>query len=57
MSYHEYDADVVSDNSSDLGGGESKPPFSLKQTEFSLQQFAKWVGKANYSAFNMWKKV
>jgi hypothetical protein len=40
MSHHEYDADVVSDNSSDLGGAESKPPFSLKQTEFSLQQFA-----------------
>jgi hypothetical protein len=56
ISYDEYDADDVSDDSSDLGGAEGKPPVSLKQTEFSLKQFAKRMGQANYSAFNKWKK-
>jgi hypothetical protein len=55
--YDEYDADDESDNSPDLGGTEGKPPLSLKQTEFSLKQFAKRMGQANHSAFNMWKKV
>ena len=55
-SYDEYDADVESDDSSDLGGAQGKPPVSLKQTEFSLKQFAKRMGQANYSAFNKWKK-
>ena len=57
MSYNEYDAADESDDSSDLGGAEGKPPISLKQTEFSLKQFAKRMGWANYSAFNKWKKV
>jgi len=57
MSYDVYDADDESDDSSHLGGEEGKPPISLKQTEFSLKQFAKRMGQANYSAFNKWKKV
>jgi hypothetical protein len=57
LSYDEYDAAEESDDSSDLGGAEGKPPISLKQTEFSLKQFAKRMGQANYSAFNKWKKV
>jgi hypothetical protein len=56
ISYHEYDADDKSDDSSDLGRAEGKSPVSLKQTEFSLKQFAKRMGQANYSAFNKWKK-
>jgi hypothetical protein len=56
ISYKEYDGDDESDDSSDLGGVEGKPPVSLKQTEFSLKQFAKWRSQANYRAFNMWKK-
>ena len=51
------DADDESNNSSDLGGAEGKPPVSLKQTEFSLKQFTKRMGQANYSEFNKWKKV
>jgi len=57
MSYNEYDAADESNDSSDLGGAEGKPPISLKQTEFSLKQFAKTMGQANYRAFNKWKKV
>jgi hypothetical protein len=52
MSYDEYDAAEESDNSSDLGSAEGKPPISLKQIEFSLKQFAKRIGQANYSVFN-----
>ena len=55
MSYNEYDAADESDDLSDLGGVECKPPISLKQTQFSLKQFAKRMGQANYSAFNKWK--
>ena len=57
ISYDEYDADDERDDSSNLGGAEGKPPVSLKQTEFSLKQFAKRIGQANYSAFNKRKKV
>jgi len=57
ISYDKYDADDGSDDSSDLRGAEGKPPVSLKQTEFSLKQFANRMGQANYSAFNKWKKV
>jgi len=57
ISYDEYDADEECDDSSNLGGAEGKPPVSLKQTKFSLKQFAKRMGQANYSAFNKWKKV
>ena len=32
VSYDEYDADDESEDSSDLGGAEGKPPVSLKQT-------------------------
>ena len=56
-SYDEFDADAESDDSSDLGGAEGKAPISLKQTEFSLKQFAKRMGQPNFSAFNKWKKV
>jgi len=55
MSYNEYDAADESDDLLDLGGVECKPPISLKQTQFSLKQFAKRMGQANYSAFNKWK--
>jgi len=57
LSYGEYDADDKSDDSSDLGSAEGKSIVSLKQTAFSLKQFAKRMGQANYSAFNKWKKV
>jgi hypothetical protein len=57
ISYDEFDAEYESDDSSDLGGAEGKAPISLKQTEFSLKQFAKCMGQANFSAFNKWKKV
>jgi hypothetical protein len=43
ISYEEYDADDQSDDSSDLGGAEGKPPVSLKQTEFSLKHSAKRI--------------
>ena len=57
MSYNNYDTADESDDSSDLGDAEGKPSISLKQTEFSLKQFAKRMGQANYSAFDKWKKV
>jgi len=57
ISYDEYDADYESDSSSDFGGTEGKAPISLKQTEFSLKQFAKRMGKPNFSTFNKCKKV
>jgi hypothetical protein len=44
MSYDDYDADDVSNDSSDSGSAEGKLPVSLKQTEFSLMQFAKRMG-------------
>jgi hypothetical protein len=56
ISYDELDADAESDDSSDLGGAEGKAPISLKQTEFTLKQFAKRMGQSNFSAFNNWKK-
>jgi len=57
LSYGEHDSDDESDDSSDSGGGECKPPVILKQTKFSLKQFAKRMWQANYSAFNKWQKV
>jgi len=57
ISYDEFDADAESDDSSDLGGAEGKASISLKQTEFSLKQFAKRLGQPNFSTFNKWKKV
>jgi len=57
MSYNEYDAADDSDDLLDSGGAEGKPPISLKQTKFTLKQFAKRMGQANYSAFNKWQKV
>jgi len=53
----QYDADYESDDLSDLGGAEGKAPISLKQTEFSLKQFAKRMVQPNFSTFNKWKKV
>jgi len=55
--YDNYDADDESDDSLDFGGAEGKPLVSLKQTEFSLKQFAKRMRQANHSAYNNWKKV
>jgi hypothetical protein len=40
-----------------LVGAEGHAPITLKQTEFSLQQFAKLLGQPNLSAYNKWKKV
>ena len=57
MSYDEYDVADERDHLSDLAGAEGKPPKSLKQMEFSLNQFAKRMGQPNFSAFNKWKKV
>jgi hypothetical protein len=57
MSYDEYDAVDESQDSSDLGSAEGKPPISLKQTEFSLKHFAKKMGQPNIRAFNKWRKV
>jgi len=57
ISNDKFDADYESDDSADLGGAEGKAPTSLKQTEFSLKQFAKRMGQPNFSAFNKWKKV
>ena len=42
--YDEFDAQYESDDSSDLGRAEGKAPISLKQTEFSVKQFAKTMG-------------
>jgi len=47
MSYYNYDADDESDDSLDLGGAEGKPPLSLKQSEFTLKQFANRMWQAN----------
>ena len=44
ISYDEFDADYENDDSSDLGGSKGKAPISLKETEFSLKQFAKGWG-------------
>jgi hypothetical protein len=57
ISYDEYDADDESDDLSDLGSAVGQAPASLKQTEFCLKKFAKWIGHANYSTFNQLKKV
>jgi hypothetical protein len=57
ISYDQYDADYGSDDLSDFGGAKGKAPISLKQTEFSLKQFAKRMGHRNFSGFNKSKKV
>ena len=57
ISYDKYSGDDESDYSSDLGGAESQSPISLKQTKFSLNQFAKRMRQHNFSTFNKWKKV
>jgi len=57
IAYDEFDADAESDDSSDLGGAKGKASLSLKQTDFSLNQFAKRMGQPNFSTFNEWKKV
>jgi len=57
ISYDKFDADYGSDDSLDMGGAEGKAPISLKQTDFSLKQFAKRMGQPNFSTFNKWKKV
>jgi len=57
MSYDECDMADESDDSLDLDGAEGKHPISLKQMEFSLNQFAKRMGQPYFSAFNKWKKV
>jgi hypothetical protein len=57
ISYDEFYPDYERNDSSNLGWAEGKAPTSLKQTEFSLKQFAKRMGQPNFSAFNKWKKV
>jgi len=56
ISYDEFDADYKSDDLSHLGGAAGKAPIILKQTEFSLKQFANRMGQPNFSTFNKWKK-
>jgi len=57
ISYDKFDSDAKRDDLSDLGGDDGKVPIGLKQTEFSLKQFAIRMGQPNFSAFNKWKKV
>jgi hypothetical protein len=57
ISYDEFDSDYESDDSLDLGMAEGKAPISSKETEFSLNQYAKWMGQPNLSAFNRWKII
>jgi hypothetical protein len=57
ISYDEFDADAEIDDSADFDKAEGKAPITLKQTEFSLKQFAKRMRQPNFSAFNKWKKV
>ena len=52
-----YDSKDLTNDLSDLGSAEGKPPLSLKQTEFTLNQFSKMIGQANYSVFNQQKIV
>jgi len=49
--------DDESDYFLDLSSTVGKLPISLKQMEFSLKQFPKMMGQANYSAFNKWNNV
>jgi hypothetical protein len=56
-SCNKYDEGDESDDSSDLGGADGKPPINQNQTEFSLKQFAIRIRPDDYSAFHMWKKV
>jgi len=57
MSHPKCDATDESNPSAALGGAEGKLPISLKQSEFSLKQFTKTMGQANYSVFNKYTKV
>ena len=57
ISSHDYDADDQSEETSDFGGAQGNCPINVKQTEFSLKQFANMMGQANFSFFNKWKKV
>lgn len=57
MPYDNQDADDESIDLSDIGSADTKLPTSLKQTKFSLTQFAKSMRQANNGAFNKWKIV
>jgi len=57
ITFHKYDADYESDDSSDMGEADCKAPIGLQETEFCLKQFAQWMGQPNYSTFNKWKKA
>jgi hypothetical protein len=57
ISYDKFDADAERDESLDLGGAEGYAAIGLKQTEFSLKQFAKRMWQPNFIPFNKWKKV
>jgi len=57
MSCDKYETDDETNYLSDLRGAEANRPVSLKQSEFSLTQFSKSMGQANYSVFREWKKV
>jgi hypothetical protein len=56
-SYDKYYADYQTEDSSDFGWAKGKALLSLKQTEFSLKQFAKRMGLPNLSIYNKWEKV
>jgi len=57
ISSDKFDADYESHVSSDLSCGEVKAPISLKEMEFSVNQFAKNMGQPIFSTFNKWNKV
>lgn len=51
FSYDECKADYKGDDSLDLGGAKGKAQINLKQTEFSVGQFALRMGRTNISVF------
>jgi len=57
LSYNKYEAYDSCNDLLDLGGAQGNAPMSLKQTEFSLKEFAKKMEQPNYSAFNKGNKV
>jgi hypothetical protein len=57
ISCDEFDVHDKSDDSSESGGSKGIAQICLKQTQFSLMQFAKRMGQPNFGAFNKWKKV
>jgi hypothetical protein len=51
------DAEDESNDLSELGSTEGKPPMNQKQTKFSKKQFAKIMAQATHSTFHKQQKV